>query len=87
MCVVKKVSLLMSMLVGVFFLSGAIAAEKLVIKSGDVHGQGYPTVEAIRYMGEKLSAWTNGRISVVLYGKSQLGAEKEMFSFHASSSC
>ena len=78
MRLLKILSLSMSMLISGLLFNTVMAAEKLVIKSGDVHGEGYPTVEAIRYMGEKLSAWTNGRISIVLYGKSQLGAEKEM---------
>ncbi|MCJ8337141.1 MAG: TRAP transporter substrate-binding protein [Pseudomonadales bacterium] len=56
----------------------AVASEKIVIKSGDVHGDGYPTVEAIKYMGGLLSDWTDGRISIKVFGGGVLGAEKEM---------
>ncbi|MBD3308188.1 DctP family TRAP transporter solute-binding subunit [candidate division KSB3 bacterium] len=55
----------------------ATAADKLVIKSSDVHGDGYPTVEAIKYMGELLDTWTNGRITIQVFGSMQLGGEKE----------
>lgn len=55
----------------------AMAADKLVIKSSDVHGEGYPTVEAIKYMGELLDKWTNGRLTIQVYGSMQLGGEKE----------
>lgn len=75
---IKIGSFVMSLLVSVFFFGQTMAADKLMIKSGDVHGKGYPTVEAVRFMGQTLSDWTNGRISLTIYGKSQLGAEKEM---------
>jgi len=61
----------------VFSVSGSIAAEKLIIKSSDVHGDGYPTVEAIKYMGQLLDKWTNGRLTIQVYGSMQLGGEKE----------
>jgi TRAP-type C4-dicarboxylate transport system substrate-binding protein len=55
----------------------ATPAVGLEIKTSDVHGEGYPTTEAIRYMGDLLSAWTNGRITVNLFPSMQLGGEKE----------
>jgi tripartite ATP-independent transporter DctP family solute receptor len=58
-------------------ITSAVAADKLVIKSSDVHGDGYPTVESIKYMGELLDKWTNGRITIEVYGSMQLGGEKE----------
>ena len=61
----------------VAFGFSAMAADKLVIKSSDVHGDGYPTVEAIKYMGELLDSWTNGRLTIQVYGSMQLGGEKE----------
>jgi len=59
--------------------SAALAgpASALEIKSSDVHGPDYPTVEAIAYMGEKLSDWTNGRITIQIFHSMQLGGEKE----------
>jgi tripartite ATP-independent transporter DctP family solute receptor len=57
---------------------GAFAQAKMVWKATDVHPLGYPTVEAIERMGRKLSAATNGRISIQMYPSMQLGGEKEM---------
>ena len=59
------------------FGASAMAASKMVIKSSDVHGDGYPTVEAIKYMGELLDSWTKGRLTIQVYGSMQLGGEKE----------
>ena len=56
----------------------ALAQQKLVLKSTDVHPFGYPTVEAVVRMGKKLEAATNGRISVQMFPSMQLGGEKEM---------
>jgi TRAP-type transport system periplasmic protein len=55
----------------------ALPAAALEIKTSDVHGEGYPTTEAIKYMGDLLSEWTNGRITVNLFPSMQLGGEKE----------
>jgi tripartite ATP-independent transporter DctP family solute receptor len=55
----------------------AANASALEIKTSDVHGEGYPTTEAIAYMGDLLSKWTNGRITVNLFPNMQLGGEKE----------
>ena len=49
----------------------------MVLKSADTHSDGYPTVEAVEYMGELLSAWTNGRLSIKVYPGRQLGEEKD----------
>jgi len=57
---------------------GALGQQKMVWKATDVHPLGYPTVEAIERMGRKLSAATNGRISIQMYPSMQLGGEKEM---------
>src|SRR5436190_23057643 len=56
----------------------AQAQQKQVWKASDVHPLGYPTVEAIVRMGQKLEKQTNGRISIQMYPSMQLGGEKEM---------
>ena len=57
---------------------GAVGnASALEIKSSDVHPMGYPTTEAIKYMGELLDTWTNGRIKIKIFHSMQLGGEKE----------
>jgi tripartite ATP-independent transporter DctP family solute receptor len=56
----------------------AAAAEEMVLKSADVHPDGYPTVEAVRWLGEELKKGTDGRLSIQIYPSMQLGGEKEM---------
>lgn len=56
---------------------GATHASALEIKSSDVHPMGYPTTDAIEYMGQLLSDWTNGRITIKIFHSMQLGGEKE----------
>jgi tripartite ATP-independent transporter DctP family solute receptor len=60
---------------GAFGMAGA--AQALEIKSSDVHGPDYPTVAAIQYMGDLLSDWTDGRITMNIFHSMQLGGEKE----------
>ena len=55
----------------------ATAQAKMTFKASDVHPEGYPTVTAVESMGKKLSAATNGRLSVQMYAAMQLGGEKE----------
>jgi tripartite ATP-independent transporter DctP family solute receptor len=56
----------------------ALAQQKMVIKASDVHPLGYPTVEAIVRMGQKLEKATAGRLTLQMYPSMQLGGEKEM---------
>jgi tripartite ATP-independent transporter DctP family solute receptor len=58
-------------------LLGATTAQALEIKSSDVHPMGYPTTDAIEYMGNLLDTWTSGRIKVKIFHSMQLGGEKE----------
>src|SRR5450432_2482814 len=64
-------------LAGAFPAGLASAQQKLVLKASDVHPEGYPTVTAVENLGKKLSAATNGRLSVAMYPSMQLGGEKE----------
>ncbi len=52
-------------------------AGNVTFKSADTHSDGYPTVEAVKYMGKLLSEWTNGRLSIKTYPGRQLGEEKD----------
>jgi tripartite ATP-independent transporter DctP family solute receptor len=56
----------------------AFAQAKVELKSSDVHPFGYPTVEAVKSLGEKLTKATNGKFTVQIYPSMQLGGEKEM---------
>lgn len=48
-----------------------------VFRSADTHSDGYPTVEAVKYMGKLLSDWTNGRLGIKVFAGRQLGEEKD----------
>lgn len=67
---------------GIFFVqclyvSNCAAVEKIIFKSSDVHGEGYPTVEAVKHMGDILTKWTNGRIAINVFPGGKLGGEKD----------
>lgn len=58
--------------------SAGVAQTKMEIKVSDVHPLGYPTVEALVRMGNKLQKATNGRLTFKMFPAMQLGGEKEM---------
>lgn len=56
---------------------GPAAAQEITLRSADIHPDGYPTVEAVKFFGEELSKATGGRIAVQVFHSAQLGQEKE----------
>jgi tripartite ATP-independent transporter DctP family solute receptor len=46
-------------------------------RSSDVHPEGYPTVEAVKFMGKRLGELTAGKHSVKIFPNSSLGSEKD----------
>ena len=52
-------------------------AQATEFRSSDIHPDDYPTVLAVRYMGDLVSKRTNGRHSIKVYAKSALGIEKD----------
>ncbi|RUW32961.1 MULTISPECIES: TRAP transporter substrate-binding protein [unclassified Mesorhizobium] len=54
-----------------------IANAETVLRSSDTHPDGYPTVEAVKYMGELIKQRTNDRYSIEVYHSAQLGEEKD----------
>ena len=56
---------------------GSMQVSALEIKSSDVHPMGYPTTDAIEYMGNLLDTWTGGRLTIKIFHSMQLGGEKE----------
>lgn len=63
---------------GSFVLAGCSdtnGSAKRALYSADSQPDGYPTVEAVRFLGEYLSAKTDGRLSVKIYPGGQLGSE------------
>ena len=72
------------------FLAGAVAAagaamlprtwaatDTHLLTATDVHVKDYPTVEAVRWIGETLERETDGRLKLRLYHSGQLGRESE----------
>jgi tripartite ATP-independent transporter DctP family solute receptor len=64
--------------VSVSLLSALPVQAQQVIKATDVHPLGYPTVEAIVRMGNKLDKATKGKYKLQMFPSMQLGGEKEM---------
>ena len=60
--------------IAVSFTAPAAAQQ---FRAADTHADGYPTVEAVEYMGELLSAWTNGRMGIEMFAGRQLGEERD----------
>jgi tripartite ATP-independent transporter DctP family solute receptor len=59
-------------------LTGTAWAEcEITLRSSDTHPDGYPTVEAVKSMGEALKASSDGRICVEIFASAQLGEEKD----------
>jgi tripartite ATP-independent transporter DctP family solute receptor len=52
-------------------------AQATEFRSSDIHPDDYPTVLAVRHMGELISQRTSGRHSVKVFSKSALGIEKD----------
>ena len=52
-------------------------AADMVLRSSDTHPDGYPTVEAVKYMGKLLEERTDGRLGIEVFHSAQLGQEKD----------
>ncbi len=62
--------------VGMTLASNAIhAASDGLMTAADVHVNGYPTVEAVRWIGKRLEERTDGRLRIRVYYAGQLGRE------------
>lgn len=51
---------------------------RIELAATDVHVKGYPTVEALRWIGEQLEQETQGRVGLRLYHSGQLGRESDL---------
>lgn len=54
----------------------ALAAE-ITLRSADIHPDGYPTVDAVKYMGDLVKERSGGRIEIQVFNNRQLGEEKD----------
>jgi tripartite ATP-independent transporter DctP family solute receptor len=58
-------------------LQDAAAKPGILLNAADVHVDGYPTVEAVRFIGRVLERETAGRIGIRVYHSGQLGRETD----------
>ena len=56
---------------------GAGAAQAQTLRSTDIHPDGYPTVEAVKFISKVLEQRTNGRLKINVFHSAQLGQEKD----------
>jgi tripartite ATP-independent transporter DctP family solute receptor len=56
----------------------AVAAQAREFRSTDIQPGDYPTVEAVRYMGQLLGERSNGRLGIKVYPNGALGQERDM---------
>lgn len=52
-------------------------AQTVTLRSTDIHPDGYPTIEAVKFMGQQLEKSTGGRIKIQVFHSAQLGQEKD----------
>lgn len=55
----------------------ALGAQATELRSADIHPDDYPTVMAVKFMGERLKALSGGKHTVRVYPNGALGGEKE----------
>jgi tripartite ATP-independent transporter DctP family solute receptor len=53
------------------------AASAQSLRSTDIHPDGYPTVEAVKFISQQLEAKTGGKLKIQVFHSSQLGNEKD----------
>jgi tripartite ATP-independent transporter DctP family solute receptor len=73
----SKLALATLMAIGCLNMVHAADAPKIELRASDVWDDDYPTVRALRNMGELLSQRTNGRITLKVFSGGALGSEKE----------
>ncbi len=58
-------------------LTGRAFAQTVTLRSTDIHPDGYPTIEAVKFMGGLIEQRTGGRIKINVFHSAQLGQEKD----------
>lgn len=56
-------------------MASSVSMAKTVFIASDVHPADYPTTAAVIHMGDKLSAQTDGRLSIKMFPSGQMGDE------------
>lgn len=77
---ITRRSLLAATGAGMLLGTGGLRAAGVMrtLTAADVHVADYPTVAAVRWMGEQLEARTSGRLSIHVYHSGQLGREEDV---------
>ncbi|HSU21664.1 MAG TPA: TRAP transporter substrate-binding protein DctP, partial [Variovorax sp.] len=55
----------------------SLTAQATEFRSADIHPDDYPTVTAVKFMGERLKALSGGKHSIKVFNNSALGNEKD----------
>ncbi|MGL4727643.1 MAG: TRAP transporter substrate-binding protein [Bosea sp. (in: a-proteobacteria)] len=58
-------------------LMASTASAQTTLRSTDIHPDGYPTVEAVKFMGKLLEERTKGKLKINTFHSAQLGNEKD----------
>lgn len=74
----KLTKTLLSLCIGTTLLLSAQATVAQTLRAADVHPADYPNVVAVKHMGEKLNAATEGRLDIKTFPGGVLGDEKQM---------
>jgi len=54
-----------------------LGAQATEFRSADIHPDDYPTVTAVKFMGERLKALSGGKHTIKVFNNSSLGNEKD----------
>jgi len=71
------ISKLVVTLGAVALLATGVNAQERILRSSDTHPDGYPTVEAVKYMGQLLERYTDGKLGIEVAHSAQLGEEAD----------
>ncbi len=73
----RRLALAAAALAALAALAPRAASAQTTLRSADTHPDGYPTVEAVKYLSGLLEQRTNGRLKIQVYHSSQLGQEAD----------
>jgi tripartite ATP-independent transporter DctP family solute receptor len=59
------------------WLGGRAQAQGITLRAADIHPDGYPTIEGVKFMGKLVEERTGGRIKLQMFHSRQLGDEKD----------
>ena len=59
------------------WIAGRASAQGITLRAADIHPDGYPTIEGVKFMGKLVEERTNGRIRIQMFHSRQLGDEKD----------